>query len=222
MDNPQAKRYHDMVKAGNGYDAFLDWLSYQGRAEDPIKDLSMTRTAWDEILDMAEKYNQPGRFTAMIGFEWTTNVEGNNLHRNVLFRGDKTSASQIVPFSQYDSRDPEDPWAWMAEYEKKTGDQLLAIPHNGNLSNGMMFASTTQTTNEALDADYAVRRSQWEPVVEIIQPKGSGEAHPFLSPNDEFADFALIDGTNLNGTAAKTDEMYQYEYAREALKRGLA
>jgi len=222
LNNPQGKRYYDMVKAGKGYDAFIDWLSYQGRAEDPIKDPTMARTGWNEILDMAEKYNQPGRFTAIIGFEWTTNIEGNNLHRNVLFRGSKKTASTIVPYSQYDSRDPEDLWAWMAAYEKNTGDKLLAIPHNGNLSNGMMFAETTLTTKKPLDADYATRRSAWEPVVEIIQPKGSGEAHPFLSPNDEFANFALIDGTNLNGTAPKTKDMYQYEYAREALKRGLA
>ena len=222
MNNPTAKRYHDMVKAGNGYDAFIDWLSYQGRAEDPIKDPSMARTGWSEILEMAQKYNQPGRFTAIIGFEWTSNIDGNNLHRNVLFRGDSTKASHIVPYSQYDSRDPEDLWAWMAAYEKETGDKVLAIPHNGNLSNGMMFADVMQKTGTPLDADYAARRSAWEPVVEIIQPKGSGESHPFLSPNDEFANFALIDTTNLNGTKAKTNDMYQYEYAREALKNGLA
>jgi hypothetical protein len=134
LGNPRAKKYYDMVKAGNGYDAFLDWLSYQGRAEDPIDDPEMARTAWKYIIEMADKYNEPGRFTAIIGFEWTVNVEGNNLHRNVLFRGDASKASQVIPYSQYDSRDPEDLWAWMAAYEKKTGDKLLAIPHNGNLS----------------------------------------------------------------------------------------
>jgi len=171
-----------MVKAGDGYGAFLEWLSFQGVGEDPINSPGMARSAWDHILDTAEQFNKPGRFSAIIGYEWTSNVTGNNLHRNLLFRGDATRARQIIPYSNYDSSDPEDLWAWMAAYEEKTGDQVLAIPHNGNLSNGLMFAAETLTTNKPLDRDYAERRQRWGPVAEVIQPKGSGESHPFLSP----------------------------------------
>ena len=118
--------------------------------------------------------------------------DGNNLHRNVIFRDGKDKADQIIPFSQYDSFDAEDLWKWMAAYEKKTGGRLLAIPHNGNLSNGLMFDDVTLTTKKPLDRDYAERRMRWEPLYEVTQMKGDGEAHPSLSPNDEFANFETL------------------------------
>jgi hypothetical protein len=145
---------------------------------------------------------------------------GNNLHRNVIFRDGKDKADTIVPFSQYDSFDSEDLWKWMADYEKKTGGKLLALAHNGNLSLGLMFDDMT-FSKRPLDRDYAERRQKWEPLYEITQMKGDGEAHPKLSPNDEFADFETWDKASF-GAGLHTDAMLPKEYAREAWKRGLA
>jgi hypothetical protein len=145
----------------------------------------------------------------------------NNLHRNVVFRDGKDRADQIVPISQYDSEDPEDLWKWMADYEQKTGGRLLAIPHNGNLSNGLMFDDITLMTKKSIDRDYAERRMKWEPVYEVTQIKGDGETHPGLSPTDEFANFERWDRGSF-GPEPKTKAMLPREYAREALKRGLA
>ena len=175
---------------------------------------------WEKSTAAAEKYNDPGRFTAFIGFEWTSMPEGNNLHRNVIFRDGKDKADQIVPFSQYDSFDPEDLWDWMTNYEKETGGRLLALAHNGNLSNGLMFDDVTYT-KKPLDRAYAERRMQWEPMYEVTQMKGDGEAHPALSPDDEFADFETWDKASF-GPVPKTPDMLPREYAREAYKRGLA
>ena len=128
------------------------------------------------MIDAAEKYNEPGRFTAFIGYEWTSMPNGNNLHRNVIFRDGGDKASQIVPFSQYDSFDAEDLWQWMAAYEQKTGGKVLAIPHNGNLSSGLMFDDVTFGSKKPIDRDYAERRMKWEPVYEVTQMKGTGGA----------------------------------------------
>ncbi len=189
--------------------------------DDPFAgDTGMAKTAWQRELEAAEKYNEPGRFTAIIGFEWTSGPDGNNLHRNILFRDGMDKAGQIIPISFYDTGDPEDLWKWMADYEAETGGKMLAIAHNGNLSNGLMFDDITLTTKEPLSKDYAERRSRWEPVYEMTQPKGTGEAHPALSPNDEFANFEIWDKGGF-GTAPHTPDMLPREYAREALKRGL-
>lgn len=219
--NPGGRKYYDLIQSGKRIEAFLDWLQHQGIAKDPIDDPAMIASAWKDITDIADAYNKPGYFSAIIGFEWTSNADGNNLHRNVLFRGDAARAQQAVPFSAYDSSNPEDLWDWMAAYEQQSGDQVLAIPHNGNLSNGLMFAPVKLGSDVPLDEDYARRRQRWEPVVEVVQGKGTGEAHPYLSPDDEFADFSLIDNSNLIRTKAKTPDMLAYEYARSALKNGL-
>ena len=163
--------------------------------------------------------NRPGRFTALIGFEWTSSPNGNNLHRNVIFRDSKAKADRIVPLSNFDTNDPEKLWQWMADYEKKTGGQVLAIAHNGNLSNGLMFDDVT-FTKQKLTRDYAQRRMRWEPIYEVTQIKGDGETHPSLSPTDEFADFERWDKGSF-GPEPKTKAMLPREYAREALKRGL-
>ncbi len=180
---------------------------------------------WDSILDAAERYNEPGRFTAFIGFEWTSLVKGNNLHRNVIFRDDAGRARQVQPMvtqPPVGSTDPLDLYAWMAEYEKRTGGRVLALAHNGNLSNGLMFPVDAQYTGRKLDKRYVQERGRWEPLYEITQIKGDGETHPLLSPNDEFADYETWDAGNLDLTEAKTDDMLAREYAREALKQGLA
>ena len=213
---------HDMVKSGDGGGAYAAWGEGMQTRQDPLKgNESITRTMWERLTAAAEKYNQPGKFSALIGFEWTSSPDGNNLHRNVIFRGSKDEADQIIPISQYDTTDPEELWQWMSDAEKQTGSRLLAIPHNGNLSSGMMFDDVTLTTKKPLDRDYAERRMRWEPLYEVTQIKGDGETHPALSSNDEFADFETWDKGSF-GTTPHTAAMLPREYAREALKRGLA
>jgi Protein of unknown function (DUF3604) len=210
------------LDAGDPAGAWKVWSDGKASGKDPLAGHEdIYRTAWSRITDLAEKHNEPGRFTAFIGFEWTSNPQKNNLHRNVIFRGGKKNADTIIPFSNFDSFDPEDLWKWMATYEQRTGDKLLAIPHNGNLSNGIMFDDVTLVSKKPLDRDYAERRARWEPLYETTQMKGDGEAHPKLSPNDEFADFETWDKGQL-GPAPKTPDMLPKEYTREALKRGLA
>lgn len=225
LSNEWGSMVHDMVKDGGqdgviqAYDA---WQVVMNERKDPLSELtSLTRTMWDEITDAAERYNQPGRFTAFIGFEWTTQPNGANLHRNVVFRDGQDKANQIIPFSAFDSQDPEDLWQWMADYESKTGGRLLAIPHGGNLSNGTMFDDVTLIEKKSIDRDYAEQRMRWEPLYEITQIKGDAEAHPLLSPDDEFADFGTWDRGSF-GPIPKTPDMLPKEYARPALKRGLA
>ena len=221
LANPWGKTVHDLVKSGKAPQAFNEWLKRMQALDDPFKgDDKMAKTAWARILEAAEKYNTPGLFTALIGFEWTSGPNGDNLHRNVIFRDGIDKARQIIPISYYDTGDPEDLWKWMADYEAKTGGKMLAIPHNGNISNGLMFDDVTLTTKQPLDRSYAERRARWEPVYEVTQPKGDGETHPLLSPTDEFADFETWDRGSF-GPALHKPEMLPREYAREALKRGL-
>ena len=223
LGSPWGKKIHDLVKGGNPQAAFDMWIEAAVmRAENELKEFpEMGRSYWKRSTAAAEKYNEPGRFTAFIGFEWTSAPGGNNLHRNVIFRGGKDKADQIIPIAGYDTQDPEELWEWMAAYEKKTGGKLMAIPHNGNLSNGLMFDDITLNSKNPLDKDYAERRMRWEPLYEVTQMKGDGEAHPALSPNDEFADFETWD-TGSFGPVSKTADMLPREYAREAYKRGLA
>jgi len=220
------RKVHDLAKTGTieGQGAaFNMWIAAMQELKDPFKgsEETMGRPAWKRITAAAEKYNEPGRFTALIGFEWTSGPDGNNLHRNVVFRDGKDKADRIIPLSYYDTGDPEDLWAWMADYEQKTGGKMLAIPHNGNLSNGLMFDDVTLTTKKPLDRDYAERRMRWEPIYETTQPKGDGETHPALSRNDEFANFERWDKGSF-GPVLKTPDMLPREYTREAFKRGLA
>jgi hypothetical protein len=216
------KELRKRVDAGDLPGAWDYWSRAKASGKDPLAGQDQIyRTAWQKITDAAERHNEPGRFTAFIGFEWTSTYERNNLHRNVIFRGGKKNADTIIPFSSYDSVDPEDLWKWMAAYEQKTDEKLLAIPHNGNLSNGLMFDEVTLRSKKPLDRDYAQRRARWEPLYEVTQMKGTGEAHPLLSPRDEFANFEIWDKGQL-GPAPKTPDMLPREYAREALKRGMA
>jgi hypothetical protein len=215
------RKLSDLVEAGDIAGAFRAWADSKNTGMDELADPAMYANAWKMITAAAERYNDPGVFTAFIGFEWTSGPGARNLHRNVVFRGGKANADTIIPFSNFDSSDPEDLWNWMLTYEQRTGERLLAIPHNGNLSNGLMFDDVTLTTKKPIDKDYAERRARWEPLYEVSQMKGTGETHPSLSPTDEFADFEIWDKGSL-GREAKKPEMIRTEYAREALKRGLA
>ena len=218
------KAVHDMVKAGDSRGAFQKWI---GEAvtpgQDQIANPRMARTAWDREIDFADEYNEPGRFTALIGFEWTsiaTNETPGNLHRVVIFKDGKDKVSQVLPFSAFDSIDPEQLWEYMARYEEKTGGSILAIAHNGNVSNGQMF-SVTRLNGKKLNRDVIEMRARYEPLYEVTQIKGDGEAHPFLSPDDEFADYGTWDKADIVGLNPKEDWMLQYEYARSALQIGM-
>ena len=186
----------------------------------------VARTVWDDVVDIASKYNQPGTFTALNGYEWSTistgrdgsGPKGANLHRVVIFRDGPDRVKQILPFSAFDSGDPEKLWEFLAGYEKKTGGQALAIPHNGNISNGQMYAEVIK--GRKMTRDYAERRARWEPLMEATQEKGDGETHPFLSPEDEFADFETWDFGDSMGNP-KDNSMLQYEYARSTLMNGI-
>jgi len=186
-----------------------------------FKDAELKRSVWDRVVDFASEYNDPGVFTAFNGYEWTSAPGGNNLHRVVIFRDGPNRVKQILPFSAFDSIDPEDLWNALASYETSTGGQVLAIPHNGNISNGVMFAET-MGNGRRINKAYAEMRSRWEPLLEVTQMKGDGEAHPFLSSEDEFADYETWDFGNAGSPITpKEDSMLQYEYARSALKLGL-
>ena len=221
LQTPFGREIHGLVTAGKHWEAYTLWGEGMAVRKDPLQGQEeLTRTMWQRLTAAAEEYNEPGRFTAFIGYEWTASPGGNNLHRNVVFRDGKEKADQVIPMSNYDSSDPEDLWKWMDAYETRTGGRLLAIPHNGNLSNGLMFDDITFTTRKKLDRDYAERRSRWEPVYEVTQMKGDGEAHPLLSPDDEFADYGTWDKGSF-GAEPKTPDMLPREYARTALARGL-
>ena len=216
------KRWYEELTSGDSDKLFstaMEIVVSLSGDEPPIKSDKAVRDAWRNYTALADKYNDPGRFTALIGYEWTA-IGGDNLHRNIIFRGDSSDANKTVPFSQYDSKNPEDVWKHLAAFEKETGAEVLAIPHNGNLSNGRMFRVET-FDGQPLTKELAALRAQYEPLVEATQIKGDSETHPFLSPNDEFADYETWDKSNLNGTEAKTDDMFQWEYTREALKTGL-
>jgi hypothetical protein len=218
------REVYDLVKAGKSRDAFQKWI---GEAvtpgTDPIGNPRMMRSVWDRQIGFADKYNEPGRFTALIGFEWTsiaTNQAPGNLHRVVIFKDDRDRASQVVPFSAFDSADPEGLWEYMARYEEATGGSVLAIAHNGNVSNGLMFP-VERLNGEPVDRSYAETRARFEPLYEVTQIKGDGEAHPMLSPNDEFADYGTWDKSDIVGLRPKEDWMLKYEYARSALQVGM-
>jgi|TARA_B100000959_G_scaffold24603_1_gene23838 hypothetical protein len=221
LANEWGKMVHDMTKSGDSGGAYAAWGGQVTKKEDPLADIEgLQSSMWQRLTQIAEDHNNPGQFTALIGYEWTSTPGGANLHRNVIFRDGKNMADTTVPMSVYDSEDPEDLWKWMNAYEQKSGGRVLAIAHGGNLSNGLMFDDVTFTSREPLDADYAQRRSRWEPLYEITQMKGTGEAHPMLSPQDEFAGFEIWDKGSFGG--AKDPDMIPREYTREAYKRGLA
>jgi Protein of unknown function (DUF3604) len=221
LETEVGRRWSDYFAAGEGIKAAYEWSAANAAGEDPIDSPEMTVRVWDKVIENAERFYQPGVFTTFIGYEWTSGPGSNNLHRNVIFRDGADRTRQVVPFSALDSDDPEDLWAYLKAYEERTDGRVLAIPHNGNLSNGMMFMLET-FDGEPFDTDYARTRARYEPLVEVTQPKGTGEAHPLLSPDDAFADFEIMDASNLTGTVPKEPWMLKTEYAREALKLGLA
>jgi len=231
LADPTGKKWYDMIQTGGqeGVKAAAEIIIAfsQGTFPEKLESLPGSpaySSAWEETIEAAEKYNEPGRFTSFIGYEWTSNTGGNNLHRVVIFRDGAEKAGRVEPYTTLKplgSDNPRDLWKWLNDYQEKTGGHVLAIAHNGNLSNGIMFPLVESFTGKPVDLEYAMTRAKWEPLYEVTQIKGDGETHPFLSPNDEFADYETWDQGNLDLSAPKKQDMLQYEYARSALQLGL-
>jgi hypothetical protein len=231
LADPKGKRWYEMIQVGGqeGVKVATEIIIAFSQGTFPEKLMSRPGSlayysAWEETVTAAEKYNDPGHFTAFIGYEWTSNTGGNNLHRVVIFRDDATKAGSVVPYTALKpegSDNPRDLWKWMNNYQDRTGGRVLAIAHNGNLSNGIMFPIVESFTGKRVDLEYARTRAKWEPLYEVTQIKGDGETHPFLAPNDEFADYETWDQGNLDLSVPKKKDMLQYEYARSALRIGL-
>lgn len=233
LANEKGKEWHEGFQQGGraaGEAAFdlIQNFSQMTVPEQLVQDYSPGSAAfsrvWKDIVDSAEQHNEPGLFTAFIGYEWTSVPKGFNLHRNVIFRDNADKALQVDPATTQPptgSTDPKTLYQWLEDYESTTGGRVFAFAHNGNLSNGWMFPAETTYHGGVVDKEYVTQRAKWEPHYEITQIKGDGEAHPDLSPKDEFADYENWAVGNLDLSELKTPEMLKGEYSREALKLGL-
>jgi len=241
------KRYKKLFDEGKSIEVFGELIA-QGNKIAPINpDLvneEVNRTIWGEIMTAADQHNEPGKFTAFMGWEWSSIPGGANLHRVIIMREGKEKGEQFIPYTLLDSDKPEDLWKWLGDTSSKTGASFLAIPHNSNISQGLMFPLQDSEGNLITKA-YAETRMKYEPIVEMTQIKGDSETHPNLSPTDEFADFETFDhlitsegakprnlfGDDFLGQLSKTDRELVLknkkviakagDYARSALKRGL-
>jgi len=230
MASEKGRKWHEMIKAGGqeAVKAAVELIVAFSQDKFPkelasLPGTNVYRSSWDDTINAAEEANDPGHFTAFIGYEWTSLVKGNNLHRVVMYRDGGNRARLMEPYTMtppLGSPNPVDLWKWMVDYEKKTTGQVLAIAHNGNMSNGIMFPEI-KAFGKKIDKKYVETRARWEPLYEVTQIKGDGEAHPFLSPNDEFADYGTWDQGNLDLSVVKKNEMLRFEYARSGLKTGL-
>ncbi len=221
LKSPTGKRWAELLHSGKraqlGREIFAATVA--GRNLPQLEEF--TRSVWKKGLESAERYNEPGVFTALLGYEWTSSRDGSNLHRVVIFRDGPDRVGRVMPFSSLDSAHPEDLWKFMADYAQNSGGDVLAIPHNSNLSAGRMFALEGRD-GKALRAPEAALRQLWEPLAEVTQYKGDSEAHPFLSPQDAFADYGTWDRqSGIDPSRPHEDWMYAGEYLRQALKRGL-
>jgi len=224
---PQGARWYEMLQKGENKQMTDEIIKALGTGEIPwnINKPEYTQPGWEETIGAAEEANDPENFTAFIAYEWSANPGGDNLHRVVIYRdgGDKTR--QILPLATIGmgkrSQDPETLWRSLKAYEEKTGGRVIAIAHNGNWSSGQMFQETKSDSKTPFDQSYVESRLRWEPLYETTQIKGDGEAHPFLSPDDEFADYETWDVGNLSFNRRVTTDMLQYKYSRSALKLGL-
>ena len=222
LANPQGKRWYEMSKTSpqEGVKAAIEAVISMQSGK-PVFDASkLTASAWAHAIAAAEKWNQPGVFTTLHGFEFTSAPGGNNLHRTVVFRDGADRVKQVVPFSTFDSQDPAELWKYMDAYAKKTGGQVLAIPHNGNMSNGQMYSAET-FDGKPMDRAYAEARAGHEPLLEATQIKGDGETHPYLSPNDEFANFEKWWDVNGQKMEPAEKSVLSANFARSALRLGL-
>ncbi|MFO1256255.1 MAG: DUF3604 domain-containing protein [Sphingomonadaceae bacterium] len=230
IPHPMMVRWYDMMHAGpeQSIKAVGEIIDAKARNTLPPELVNPDGAAerlhknWMAHIGAVERYNEPGKFTAFLGFEYTLMDGGNNLHRNVIFRDSGNRVAQFPPLASFGTTKPDELWDYLDTYEAKTGGKALTIPHNSNLSNGLMFMMT-DPSGGPMSADYARRRAAREPLVEITQIKGDSESHPFMSPNDEFAGYgdAGWELGNLDFSQRTTPDMWPGSYVREALKRGL-
>jgi hypothetical protein len=241
-----ARRWKAWSDAGEQLKAFAEMIAHgnSGQADPELNSEEIRGTVWNEIIDAAERHNEAGEFTTFIGWEWSSTPDGANLHRVVFQPEGGEVARKYLPFSLFDSDVPEDLWDWLDLTSQATGASFVAIPHNPNISKGLMF-SLAKSDGTPIDKAYAESRMRWEPVVETTQIKGDSETHPRLSPIDEFADFETYDhvlesgevgevqmfGDAFLGELSEADRKYLEEnervaevgdYSRTALMRGLA
>lgn len=227
MDNSDAKEWNRQLngtpeEAAKLRRSFYDHKARRGAMKvlHSLSDPKLNLAVWNEALTIAEQHNKPGVFTTMLGYEWTSMPGGSNLHRVVVYRDDKDKVGKMPPFSATVSPDPVDLWKFMQQYETDIGGQVLAIPHNGNLSNGLMFPQTERLAGKPANDEYFALRARWEPLYEVTQIKGDGEAYPLLSPDDQFADYETWDFGNFAGVE-KTPDMFAKEYPRSAYGFGM-
>lgn len=241
------KRYKQMFADGKAIEVFGELIAQINKVTPINPDLGneeVSRSVWGEIMSAADRHNEPGKFTAFMGWEWSSTPGGANLHRVVVMREGKEKGEQFIPYTSLDSDKPEDLWKWLDNTTAKTGANFIAIPHNSNISQGLMFPLQDSEGN-VISKEYADTRMKWEPLVEMTQIKGDSETHPNLSPTDEFADYETYDhlitteGAEarnmftdgfLGQLSAQDRELVLKnkqqiakvgDYARSALKRGL-
>ncbi len=187
-----------------------------------VIDKKFKQQVWNSVVDIAEKYNDPGSFTTFSGYEYSSG----GLHRNVLFAGGPEHTKKIIPFSSNDSDNPEDLWSFLERYIETTGSGVISIPHNSNLSGGKMFTSKT-LHGLPITKGYAVTRSSLEPIVEVTQIKGDSETHPLVSPDDEFASFedawwdVVSSYRHKDSSSISEEKIAERSFVRGALKTGL-
>jgi hypothetical protein len=243
LKTPLGKRWRKYMDEEDP-NLFLEFVEgLDGRLDDTFSKQDY-EPIWKEITENVDKFNQPGIFTALIGYEWTPAPTGDNLHRVVVFKDDAKMAQKIIPFSAIDSNKPEDLWNFLEEYNSSTGGEAISISHNSNISGGRMFP-LENSYGEPVDSAYANMRNRWEPLVEATQVKGDSETHPILSPDDAFADYETWEGNigrsqtkrliRISDTGDCKDPLnykcYKYKeededryigsYVRSGLKRGL-
>jgi hypothetical protein len=231
LASPESKGWYELFQKGERAKAMIALVTQYVNGDWPESITYLPGhpgfdSAWETIIQDAEDANEPGKFSAIIGWEWGSMPDGNNIHRNVIYRDGGDLARKKPPILGMPlpphSEDPRALWQWMEDYEKETGGQVLTIAHNGNLSNGTVFPMIEPYTGgKEIDRKYAEMRKRYEPLYEVTQTKGDGEAHPALSPDDEFADFETWDAGNLTLTEKKDPAMLEFEYARAALRNGL-
>ncbi len=223
LETELGARYKAMLDEGRGAAVFFEIVGLANNdpsALAPLNSEVVRRSVWESIVDDAERHNEPGNFTAFVGWEWSSLPGGRNLHRIVFTPDGKDKAMAYLPFSLLDSEKPRDLWNWLADTSRRVGTDFVAVGHNMNLSQGTMFPLQDEYGND-VNAEYARLRARWEPVDEVTQYKGDSETHPLLSPDDEFADFETYEHLLAVGTGQSQAAPSAGSYVRSALMRGL-
>ncbi|AXR04118.1 DUF3604 domain-containing protein [Pseudoalteromonas piscicida] len=224
MQTEIGRRWNQLANSGKGRQVYFEALGEHANKRKPSPELQqedVRASVWSEIVDAAERHYQPGSFTTFVGWEWSSITDGANLHRVVISDADKSSAKAFLPYTLFDSDKPEDLWQWLEQTSARTGVDFVAIPHNSNISKGLMFP-ITDSNGSPIDIGYAKTRMRWEPVVEVTQIKGDSETHPSLSPNDEFSGYEKYEQAMQVGVQGPVkEEDTKANYVRSALRRGI-